>query len=46
MKSQLEANIDKYRLQPDVVNGEDISIIQSDSSRGGLTCKQVQRLFL
>ena len=30
MKSQLEANINTYRLQPDVVNGEDISIIQSD----------------
>ena len=30
MKSQLEANINTYRLQPDVVNGDDISIIQSD----------------
>ncbi|MDC3304903.1 class I SAM-dependent methyltransferase [bacterium] len=30
MKSQLEANINAYRLQPDVVNGDDISIIQSD----------------
>jgi len=30
MKSQLEANINKYRLQPDVVNGADISIIEGD----------------
>jgi predicted O-methyltransferase YrrM len=30
MKSQLESNINTYRLQPDVVNGDDISIVQSD----------------
>ena len=30
MKSQLEANINTYRLQPDVVNGDDISIIEGD----------------
>lgn len=36
MKSQLEANIDRYRLQPDVINGEDISIIQSDFQEADL----------
>jgi hypothetical protein len=30
MKSQLEANINTYRLQPDVVNGDDISIVEGD----------------
>lgn len=36
MKSQLEANINTYRLQPDVVNGDDISIIESDFQKAEL----------
>tara|TARA_S200002703_G_scaffold65956_2_gene57048 strand:- start:2073 stop:2816 length:744 start_codon:yes stop_codon:yes gene_type:complete len=36
MKSQLDANINTYRLQPDVVNGESISIIESDFQKADL----------
>ncbi len=45
MKSQLEANIDKYRLQPDVVNGEDISIIQSDFQEADLPANKFSVCF-
>ena len=45
MKSQLEANIDKYRLQPDVVNGEDISIIQSNFPRADLPANKFSVCF-
>ena len=30
MKSQLEANLNTYRLQPDVVNGDKVQIIEGD----------------
>ncbi len=45
MKSQLEANIDKYRLQPDVINGEDISIIQSDFQEADLPANKFSVCF-
>jgi len=37
MKSQLEANLNTYRLQPDVVNGDKILIIEEDFQKAELT---------
>jgi hypothetical protein len=37
MKSQLEANLNTYRLQPDVVNGDNILIIEGDFREAELT---------
>ena len=36
MKSQLEANLNTYRLQPDVVNGDKIQIIEGDFQKADL----------
>lgn len=45
MKSQLEANLNTYRLQPDVVNGDKVQIIEGDFQKADLPVNKFNVCF-